>query len=43
MRTFKKTVTKHSILQQNMTKIMEKKLKLKLDTKTQWNSLSVMI
>ena len=40
---FKRLPTNHSILQQNITKIMGKKLKLKLDIKTQWNSLSVMI
>ena len=40
---FKKSATKHSILQQNITKTMRKKLKLKLDIKTRWNSLSVII
>ena len=34
IRMFKKSATKHSILQQNITKIMGKKLKLKLDIKT---------
>ena len=43
IRMLKKSATKYSILQQNITKIKGKKLKLKLDIKTRWNSLSVMI
>ena len=43
IRIFKKSATKHSMLQQNITKMSGKKLKLKLDIKTQWNSLSLMI
>ena len=43
IRMFKKSATKHSILQQNIAQKMGKKLKLKLDIKTRWNSLSVMI
>ena len=43
IRMFKKSATKHSFLQQNIAQIMGKKLKLKLDIKTRWNSLSVMI
>lgn len=43
IRMFKKSATKHSILQQNIIKKMGKKVKLKLDIKTRWNSLTVMI